>query len=183
MMTNVIIDNTPTSAIGAEAISVDNVNIKEVRLYQQIVQLAIFPEAQTVITEKIRAACGLPLPSFGQKSENDELKILATQPDKWLFIADKQPEWLQQLIDNELVFANEQSSAYSVIEITGGDAVNFVQQLIFIDLKQACPILLTQLANDYSGIIEKIADKENKVGYRLYITRTMAKSFWEILTR
>ncbi len=182
-MTKVSIDNTPTSAIAAAAIQLDNVNIKEVGLDQQVVQLAIFPEAQAVTAEKIQAAGGLPLPAFGQKSENDALKILATQPDKWLFIADKQPEWMLQLIDNEWVFANEQSSAYSVIEITGDNAVNFVQQLSFIDFKQANPVLLTQLADDYNGIVEKIAEQEKKVGYRLYITRTMAKSFWEMLTR
>ncbi len=182
-MTNVSIDNTPTSAIGAGAASMGSVNIKEVGLYQQVVQLVIFPEAQVVTAKKIQTATGLSLPAFGQKSENDALKILAIQPDKWLFIADKQPDWLQQLIDNELVFSNEQSSAYSVVEITGDNAVNFVQQLSFIDLKQANPILLTQLANDYNGIVEKIADKENRVGYHLYITRTMAKSFWDILTK
>ncbi len=182
-MTKVSIDNTPTSAIGAEAVSVDSVNIKEVGLYQQLLQLAIFPQAQATLAEKIQTACGLSLPAFGQKSENDKLKILATQPDKWLFIADKQPEWLLQLIDNEWVFANEQSSAYSVIEITGDNAGRFVQQLSFIDLKQAIPVLLTQLADDYNGIVEKIAEQENKAGYRLYITRTMAKSFWDILMR
>ncbi len=183
-MTN-LIDNTPTSAIAAAPIGTGKLNIQEIGLDCHLMQLAIFPESHAQTDEKIQSASKnagyqLSLPKFGHKSTCEAVKVLATQPNKWLFIADKQPDWLLEIVDNELVFANEQSSSYSIIEITGDNASQFVQQLCFIDLETANPVLLTQFANDYNGILEKV-EKEGQQAYHLYVTRTMAKSFWEML--
>lgn len=182
-MTNVTINNQPTSAIGKHTAHLSNVDIQEVALDSNLTQLAVFPEQQKAVSEKIQTTCGLTLPSFGEKSQNSEnsdITILATQPDKWLLISEEKPVWLADIVDNESVFINEQSSAFSVIEITGAGSLALMQQLSFIDWQTAKPVVLTQLATDYNGIVERLGDTPAD-GYRIYITRSMAKSFWEML--
>lgn len=182
-MTNFTIDNQPTSAIGNVAVAdtaSNNVTIKEVALSHYKTQLAVFPEQQQAVSEKLQTACGLSLPAFGEKTENDTSKILATQPDKWLILSEEKPTWLADIADNETTFANEQSSSYSVIEITGQGSLAVMQQLAFIDWQTAKPVILTQLATDYNGIVERLGDTPDD-GYRIYITRSMAQSFWETL--
>ena len=182
-MTNakkIVIDNTPISAIGEQAMHLSgvDVDIQEVDLTSHLVQLAVFSQYRDAVNEKVQLACGISLPNFGEKSENNAVKILATQPEKWLIISDEKPNWLSEVVDNEKSFINEQSSTYSVIEITGQGALDLLQQLSFIDWQTANPVVLTQFANDYNGIVERL---ENADGYQIYITRSMAKSFWDIV--
>lgn len=181
-MTQVNIDNTPISAIAADAIKYEQLSLREVGLQQHKIQLALLADARDLVVQQLQAACGLALPEFGEKSQNDKLTILATTPDKWLLLADKRPDWLHSLADNEQVFINEQSSAYSIIEITGADTLALMQQLSFIDWANASPVVLTQLAGDYNSIVERIGQTTNQ-GYRLYVTRSLAQSFWHMLLR
>lgn len=181
------INNQPTSAINEDAQTLlSSLTIKEVQLNSSRVQLAVFPEQQKAVSEKVQTACGLTLPSFGEKSqnsqnsENSDITILATQPNKWLLISEEKPAWFADIVDNETAFINEQSSAFSVIEITGAGSLALMQQLSFIDWQTAKPVVLTQLASDYNGIVERLGDTPAD-GYRIYTTRSMAKSFWEML--
>lgn len=179
-ITNFTIDNYPTSAIGNVGSTSGNVTIKEVALSSYKVQLAVFAEQQAAVDKKIQSAVAVELPKFGEKVTSDKVKILATQPDKWLILSDEKPTWLNDIADNETAFANEQSSSYSIIEITGQGCLAVMQQLSFIDWQTAKPVVLTQLASDYNGIVERLGDTPED-GYRIYVTRSMAKSFWEML--
>lgn len=176
-MSMIKIDNRPSSALTESAVDLSGLSIKEVALSHHKIQLTVFSDQQESISKKINAACGLVLAQFGHKSENDKVKILSTQPNKWLIISADYPTFIESLIDNEQVFISRQSSAYSVIEVTGQQVPALMQQLAFIDWSSASPVVLTQLATDYNGIVECL-DTSPNVGYRLYITRSMAKSFW-----
>lgn len=174
------ISNQPTSAIGKElpVVEFSGLEINEVGLNNYKVQLSIFPEHQEKVSQKMEKACRLKLPAFGEKNEDDKVKILAIAPSKWLIISQEKLNWLEQVVDNKKSFVNEQSSAYSLIEIKGNNTAALMQQLSFIDWRVAKPVVLTQLAGDYYGLVERLGDLPSQ-GYHLYIARSMAKSFWE----
>lgn len=176
------ISTQPISAIGSDlpVIEFSGLEINEVSLQTHLLRLSVFPEYQTAISQEIEAACRLRLPSFGEKCEDKEVKILAMEPNKWLVVSQQRPEWLEQIVDDQQVFVNEQSSAYSIIEVKGNNTATLMQQLSFIDWQVAKPVIITQLIGDYGGVVERLGDLPSE-GYHLYVARSMAKSFWDRL--
>lgn len=176
---NVVVNNTASSAIAETAFTKGSVSIAEPPL-AFVYQFMVFPQHQAEIKSLINDRIAINLPDFAQITNeiDDEngYKCFSTQPNKWLILSEQPLNALADIADNRKAAYLDLSSSYVAISVTGKHATDFLQQLCFIDLNQDFSVITTQMASDYTVTIEK---QQN--GYMLYLTRSLAKSFWDYL--
>lgn len=175
-----IIKNAGVSAISEAKFCRENIEISEKPL-THIYQLMIFPQYHSEIKTQVKELTGIDLPKIGAISTNQSVKCFASQPNKWLFMADNDKDnslnALISLCDNVKAAYVDLSSAMVAIKVDGNAATEFLQQLCFVDLSKDFATLTTQLASDYTATIEKLSFDS----YVIYITRSLAKSLWDYL--
>lgn len=176
---NAVVNNAASSAIAETAFTKGNVSIAEIPL-AFVYQFMVFPQHQAEIKSLINDRIAINLPDFAQITneidDENRYKCFSTQPNKWLILSEQPLNALADIADNTKAAYLDLSSSYVAILVTGKHATDFLQQLCFIDLNQDFSIITTQMASDYKVTVEK---QQN--GYTLYLTRSLAKSFWDYL--
>lgn len=192
-----LLDNTGTSAIIGSAKTISSapanepaapeVNLEvsrdvslEVIHYPHIYQLATWPQTYQTFLSDVETQLNLTLPAFGQRQADTDKRLLAHLPNKWLLISDTPlSEQLAMFCDNVNGTMLDQSAAYAVIAVRGEKAGDFLQQISFVDYhRQPHSVFITQMMANYTVLVEQL----DATTYSLYITRSLAQSFWDALT-
>lgn len=125
-----------------------------------------------VAPDAIGAALGFPVATGPVTSAGDDIALWGNAPGQWLaFTPAGAPDWAdrlgQKLADTAAVV--DQSSAYSLFQITGADAQRLLQKGLPVDLAALAPgaVVVSMIA--HLGVIVQFAAPGD---YRLAVFRS-----------